>query len=83
MSKERLYEEFLKKLQVIRFDLLNHGHSRANREFFWVSVPSGSINGHDTYKVIDLAKEFPKDLEDFATKHNVKVYSTNDCWLFS
>lgn len=83
MTKEKLMAELMKKLQVVRLDLLEKGYSRLNREFFWVAVPSGNINGHDTYKEVDLAKEFPNELNSFAIKHNVKWYSTNDGWLFN
>lgn len=83
LTKEKLAAELMKKLQVVRLDLMEKGYSRVSREFFWVSIPAGSINGHDTYKEIDLAREFSKDLEAFAKNHNVKLYSTKEGWLFN
>lgn len=82
MTKEKLIAELMKKLQVVRLDLIEKGYSRLNREFFWVAVPSGNINGHDAYKEIDLAKQFPDEINAFATKHNAKLYSTNEGWEF-
>lgn len=82
MDKQDRLELLKKKLQIIRFDILNKGHSECSRDFFWISVVSGNINGKDTYKTIDLAVEFPREIEYFCKTHNVKPYKTSRGYRF-
>lgn len=82
-TKSRMIEELKKKLQIVRLDLLIKGFSSVDREFFWVAVPDGqAVSGTEKYKDIDLAKEFPQMIADFADAHNVKVYSTSKGYRF-
>lgn len=83
LTKERMEEELAKKLQVIRLDLLTKGWCSVDREFFWVAVPSGqTLSEKESYKEIDLAKEFQDDILEFAKRHNVKAISTSKGYIF-
>lgn len=83
LTKAKMLEELKKKLQIVHLDLLTKRYADASREFFWVAVPDGqSMSGQEKYKEVDLAKEFPQMIIDFADAHNVKAYSTSKGYRF-
>lgn len=82
MNREQLYNELKKKLQIIRLDLIARQVSVVDREFFWIAEPSGNVNGHTTYRTIDLSKEFPNKIAEFAKAHNVQAISTSKGFRF-
>lgn len=80
--KKSLYNLLMQKMNVILCNVKASGESKINRDFFFVTIPNGVTAGDITFKTIDLAVNFDKDLTDFCETNGLKAFKTSYGYLF-
>lgn len=75
LNKKKMLEILIKKLRIVRYDVMCKDKCEFSREYFYTSIPAGEVGGKMSYKLIDLLQEFPNTIKEFCKTHNLIVKS--------